>query len=43
MLDGLQHVVQAVDIEKGLLLSGKGGIRQVFRRRARTHGERVRA
>ena len=44
LLDRVQDIVVAVNVEKGLLLPGKGGIGQVFGGRRRTHGEgRIRA
>jgi hypothetical protein len=38
-LDGVQHVVDAADVEEGLLLAGEGRVRQVLGRRAGAHGE----
>ena len=37
---GLEHVVDTDHIQKGLLLTGKRGIRQVFGRRAGANRER---
>ena len=36
----MQDVANSLDIEKGLLLPGKRGIRQVFGGGGRTHGKR---
>ena len=38
--DFVQHFFDADDIQKGFLLARKGGIRQVFSGRRRTHGKR---
>src|SRR5262249_44206037 len=40
MLDGSEHRLDADHIEKGLLLPGKGGFRQVFGSRRGTDGDR---
>ena len=37
--DRLQHVVDAADVEEGLLLAGEGSVGQVFGRRGGAHGE----
>ena len=39
-LDGLEHVVDAVDIEEGFLLAGEAGVGQVFCRGRGAHGHR---
>ena len=39
LADGVQNVLDAVDVEEGFLLSGERGIGQVFRRGRGAHGE----
>ena len=39
MLGRFEHIVNALYIEVGLLLAGKGGIRQVFCGGRGTHGK----
>jgi hypothetical protein len=39
VLDRLEHILDALDVEKGLLLPRERGIRQVFGGGGRTHGE----
>ena len=40
VLDGRQQVVDAVDVEERLLLTGERGVRQILRGRRRAHRER---
>ncbi len=39
--DRQQHVVEAMNVEKGFLLAGEGGVREILRRGRRTHRERA--